>query len=165
MQLRVAYPYPSQTKISHPSQKKKEDKITTLARIWYQTRIKTHPLPDCLVLGLKVKTTPFPDRNREKRTLARLKTAPDSQTEIVKNIPLRAAHPRYTKRSQSPPTPLGIIAATAAGNPHGGGGGGGGGGGAGDGLDSPFWPRELFLVTRQINLLLRVTKVRVAGYQ
>ena len=84
VQPRVAYPYPSQTKISHPSQKKRV-KLQPLPEFQCQTRIKTHPLPDCCAwkqppsqtetvktypcqtVGLK--TAPFPDRNCEKHTL------------------------------------------------------------------------------------------------
>ena len=64
MQPRVAYPYPSQTNIFHPSQKK-NGKITTLAGISVSNQDQNTSL--ARLLGLK--TTPFPDRNCEKHTL------------------------------------------------------------------------------------------------
>ena len=104
VQPRVAYPYPSQAKL--PTLPRKKGKITTLARLLVSNKDQLENTPLARLLGLK--TTPFPDRNREKCTLARLlgwKQHP-SRTETVKNIPLRAAHPQYTKHSQSPPLPL-----------------------------------------------------------
>ena len=79
VQPRVAYPYLFQTKITRHPQKKRV-KLQPLPEFWYQTRIKTDPLPNCWA-----QNSTFP------------------RTEIVKNIPFRAAHLQYTKYSQSPP--------------------------------------------------------------
>ena len=65
VQHRVAYPYPSQTKISHPSQKKRVKLHNPCQNFGSKPGSKHTPWP-CQTVGLK--TTPFPCRHKVWKT-------------------------------------------------------------------------------------------------
>ena len=90
-----------------PTLLRKKVKLQPLPEFQYQTRIQTHPLPDCWAWKQhpsqteSMKNIPLPDCWAENSTLPRQK--------LEKNIPLRAAHPQYTKYSQRPPQGATVI--------------------------------------------------------